>query len=481
MPGGCGGGGCTPPIVASYQASVVNGYEEAWVYWNYSGSYSSWTPTFSWSGGAVPSIHKSGDMAWVNLNDLTPGTAYSYVVEVIDACSSAKASGSFSTSNAPTNEFVGWVSQLVSNPYELDQIGSALSGASVWPTAVCPVGYISGSGPYQGISFTDEAYNLPSTSTSSSGYYQLPIPDTYTTTLSYWTGGPHGYEVTDTETITLSSGGSCAAALDGSTQATTSNSQVFLYADQNGYWNATRWVGSILLSSTNDYVQFGLPPNVQSPAAQGVAFVHTSDVQCGVTIENGFTQAVSAYLAGNGYTDTQSSGNVLVANPVSNGVSSVTFDYHITGIVNETGTPTVVNSYAVGAPFNPGTNAVPYVDPDSSPPSGAQVWTYGATGGSDGWYNGGSYTSTAGLDMSVSVSGGWSGLSFGPSIDLVYTTTTGTSSSHEIVCSSLVSPPSGYNYQFYVYLDGSGAGNGQAINVHVWYDDECVAGSTNCP
>jgi hypothetical protein len=200
-----------------------------------------------------------------------------------------------------------------------------------------------------------------------------------------------------------------------------------------------------------------------------------------LTVENGFSQTINAYTGGNGFSDTQSSGQILIANPVSNGDATVTFDYRTTGLVNETGTPVIMNTYAVGAPTNPGTNAISYTDPYSSPPAGSQVWSYGGTGGSDGWYNGGSYTSSAGLDMSVSVSGGWGGISFGPAVDLVYTTTTGTSSLHEIVCSSIANPPTGYDYQFYTYIDGSGAGSNQAINVHVWYDDECVRGTSGCP
>ena len=494
LPGGCGGGGCTVPIVANDQARVVNGYEAAWVYWNYSGSYSSWTPAFSWSGGAVPLIYKSGDTAWVNLNDLTPGTTYSYVVEVIDACSSAKASGSFSTSNAPTNEFVGWVFQLVSNSYELDPVGSAIPGTPVWPVAVCPVGYISGSGDYQGISFADRAFGLPAASTSSSGYYQLSLPDTYTTTLSFWTGGPHGYEVTDTETITLSSGGSCVAALDGSVMATTGNSEITLYASQPGYFNATLYVSSTL-SSSNDYRQFGLLPNFGSMVPVGLALIHTTisgvnydNAACDFTWTSSTTQAtvqqdiVLGIESGQTETSTALAGwNVNGGVGVDDGLS---LDYPISGVINETGpNPNFVPSdtWVVGGEF--GDSGLPYTTSDSM--SDPHYLPSAAPGA--GWmlseppingstypilFDQGTYSSTTGFQSpTLSISGSWDGVSMGTTISVQSSVTVSTSISNTLQCPlSWHKDPSGNggNPYFWIYV-----GNPSSAVVHIWLEGWC--------
>ncbi len=447
----CTGG---PQISAGY--AIQSGYRQVWVNWSDPEEYST---TFQWGtttsyGLPVPSL--SGRS--VNLNALTAATTYYYKITDTTNCGAvASVAGTFVTSAAPANEFVGWVSTLVPNSLLLDQVGSPIAGATlgeIWANCVNP---------------NDLAVRIAfptGVSTDSNGHYTLSFPLKWTYAgYTYYDLWPNGW---------------CKDNTWSGTNGNVSNSELTLNMSAQGHWNATESVSSTN-SGANDYHQFGLPANEPGVAVPGIAFVHTPLVKCGVTIENGLTRTVDSYVAGDGFDDTKTYGEVLTGNPVSNGDSSVSFDYHTTGWVNETGKPTIADSYAVGDPYNPGTNAISPPDPDASPPTGSSVWSYGGTGGSIGWYNGGSYTSTAGLDMQLSVTGGWGGLSFGPSFDLVYTTTTGVSSLHEIVCSSVSDPPTGYDYQFYTYIDGTDSTSGQAINVHIWYDDECVQGSTGCP
>jgi hypothetical protein len=268
----------------------------------------------------------------------------------------------------------------------------------------------------------------------------------------------------------------------GGSGTSASNSNYLLQADANGHWNATDWVSSGL-SASNDYHQFGLEQNGADYAFDTIAFVHTQYASCGVTVANGATQTVVAYAGGTGYQDTQNWYNTTTANPESNGDSEIDFHYQTTGVMNETGAPTVTNSYAFGPPYTSDENAYTPSDPiGAQPPSGANVTTVGGSGGSKGWDSGGSYQSTSGLDMSIALQGGWEGAGVVASIPLVYTTTQGTTTQNELTCTfSNAGAPAGEDTQFYYMLSGSQSGSrgmGLAVDVHVWLDDYCVP--TSC-
>ena len=239
-------------------------------------------------------------------------------------------------------------------------------------------------------------------------------------------------------------------------------------------WNATVYVPSTF-SSTNDYQQFGLESNGVDVAATAVAFVHTPYAACQVTTETGMSQAVKAYIAGSGNTYTSGNGSVQTNEQPYGSDSSVAWHYTTTGVMNETGGADVANAYAFSGPYGP-VLGQQFIDPYSSPPYTTPAYTLtvypGGLVDGLGWNNGGSYTSTAGLDISIGLFGGIDGgaISPGASIDLSYTTTEGNSSSHEILC-SFEDPSTTEPALFYFYEDGSEASSGAAINAHIWFDE----------
>lgn len=476
IPGGCGGGGgCTPPSVANYQARVVNGYEAAWVYWNYSGSYSSWSPSFSWSGGAIPSIYKSGNMAWINLNDLTSGTSYSFTVTVSDQCSSASASGSFSTASAPTNGFVGWVSQLVSDPYQLDQIGSTVvSGATVAVGANCGAG--------------GNPFYFPATTTDNSGYYSFAFPISYSQQ-----GGEY--------TWTLSSSGVCNYAIYFVGSWNTANSHYLLKANKNGFWNATQYVSSSL-SAQNDFRQFGLDSNTGQLVPVGFVLIHTTynghaynNANCSLswstsTTTSTVTQTTVVGLA-SGTSETATSGTGWDTNGGGGVDVGLSLKYPFSGLINETGTNPYVNSsdtFVVGGEY--GASSAPYTStewlsaptfsPSTPPPSG---WLFanpqnGAPLTLD-LFGQGSYSSTSGFSAQIDVSGSvWGGVSVGGTVLSFQTSTSvSTSITNTVHCTYTYSTdPSnnGGSPYFWTYV-GSPA---TAVD-HVWLAGWC--GGTNEP
>ena len=315
--------------------------------------------------------------------------------------------------------------------------------------------------------------NFTPTTASSSGAYTLSFPQTVTLTAQI--GGVGVYY-----TYTLSSNGVCTVNVG--SNPTYTNSHYSLFANKEGYWNSTIYVNSAL-SATNDYREFGLPSNGADFAASGVAFVHTGHADCEVTVENGFQQTVNSYLAGNGNTYLNSWGTVESDDQGYGAESAVAFHYTTTGVLNETATPVIVNSYAVSGPYGPELGSVTFTDPYSSSPytDSSHIVTVGPGGSIHqfGYENGGTYTSTSGLDMSVGVSVGWGGFSVSPSVELVYTTTVSSSSQKEILC-SFTDPSTTENAQFYFYADGSQVSNIEAVNLHIWYDDLCVSGSSGC-
>lgn len=126
------------------------------------------------------------------------------------------------------------------------------------------------------------------------------------------------------------------------------------------------------------------------------------------------------------------------------------------------------------------------LSPPKRPYRVGQKGTFERTVGPDStqWVNssnGGTYTSSSGLNLQVAISGGWYGASIGTNIGLVALTSAGSDTSHMVDC-ALNDPNSTYAYQFIITLDGTQWASSQAINAHIWFKDECIpVPKTGCP
>lgn len=481
-----GGGGCTAATMGTPIASVLFNYQQAWVNWTMAGT-APVTPGFLWwvtSGDYLtePVISTIGSTASINLNDLAVGTTYHFEAEVSNGCGSDSLDGYFTTLTAPTNGYQGWVypaDPLGSNAHQLNQVGNPIPGASVWLSAYCEYEYqdtFALGTYYPSVALAQVAF--PSVTTSSLGGYSLTFPlyDPYTIYVNV-----DGFEIPDDVLLTLGSNGVCSTSdsltpeIWSGQPTTASNNHYLLEADSSGDWNATVWTTSTL-SGTNDFQQFALPPDGSEIGPSGVAFVHTAQADCSITIENGFAETVDSSLAGSG-DNYQNGWGTLEGNDQGYGSdSSVAFHYTTSGIANETSSPGIQNSYAVSGPYGPVWGQA-FVDPYSSAPykDAAHTLTVRPGGSIDqfGYLNGGYYTSTAGLDITVGLSLGWGGFSVSPSVDLVDTTSVTASSSNEILC-SFKDPSQSQSIQFYFYAEGSEVANQEAVNLHIWYDDMCT-------
>jgi hypothetical protein len=482
------GGGTAPSISAEKVGWWVmsNIARQVNISWDFAGT-GPITGSFSWNiAGGASQPDPSFSNGLILLNALLAGTTYDFTIGEVNSYGHASYDGDFSTGNAPTNEFVGWVSQLVSKPSELNQVGSPLTNGAVSVTAYCEVEYADtwvGSEFYP-LTTVEQIAFIPGVSIGSSGYYTLGFPQQ--TSYSVTATGDFNIQVTVTET--LSSSGTCTttdsegAADYWADGHTASSNNYLLTADANGNWNASDWISSSL-SASNDYRQFGLPPNTYSPSTIENAFVHTSNAACNVTALSGGSQIVYQSIGGTGFTDDKGYGSFSEAIGPPDENANVWQNYYTTGLVNETdGFVAIVNTWAVGAPFGGGTNNEIFSDPlGSTAPAGATPWWVGPGGDIQGWESGGSYTSTSGLDMLVGVSVGWDGASIGADLPLTYQTSVVTSSVNELTC-HFDGPPAGSNEYFeYDYdLDGSQSANSLAVNVHIWYVGECSQGAPGC-
>ena len=453
---------CNPPTIYSPGVQIQSGYRQAWVNWSDSGAS---RRVFAWGtntnyGSPVPSWGPDT----VNLNALSAGTTYYYEVSEQSSCGKwAYATGSFTTANAPTTQFVGWVSTMDSNSYLIDRIGASISGAPVWIVAQCYVATFVGGvevAQLQSVGLFDGV------TTNSQGYYTLSFPQATT----YVSGS---YQ----ETWSMSASGVCSTSDTNGYHWSVTDTAYNLMTEGGATWYASQYVSSTL-SVTNDYRQFGVLTDQYPVAAVGVAFIHTPYAQCGVTIQNGFSQSVNQFVGGSGNAYlgswSQEESNLQ---PYGND-SSVAFTYETTGLLNESnsGTSVVVNTWADSGPLGP-VLGDSFPDPFSSPPATdpSHILTINTGGLIDGlgFKNGGSNTSTGGLDMNVGVSGGWGG-GFSLSMPLIYTTSVTSSTQKELNC-SFHDPSSSQKAQFYFYVDGTQTAIGEAVNVHIWFDDLCTS------
>ena len=485
--------GCTPPppppptcngapTINSYGAVVQSGYRQAWVNWTYTipSSGNGWSPDFTWYLGSTqlssPSYSSSTSSATVNLNDLTSGTTYSYTVGVSNCGGGATKSGTFTTSNAPTTGFVGWVYAQSLNSNRLDPDGASLTGATVWLSAYC---YYPAYGPA-----LPTLFDLGST--SSSGYYASPsFPLTNT---QEW-GGPY----------TLSSSGVCTTS---GGYPTVANSHYLLSVDLSGYYQVERWVSSPL-SVSNDFQQFATPANIGSLVPVALALVHTTysgktynNAACDLTYStSSTTETVSQSIGLNGQSGTAEQDTVGSGWSASGGAGwnvGLSLMYPFTGTINDsalTSSNLMSSSYVDGSDY--GSSSGPYAttewmpaptySPRTVPPAG-WVFANPLNGNplTQTLFQSGSYSSTSGFNVDLGLSVGWAGQAVSASIPIQATTTVATTTVQTVQCTfTYAADPSnlGGSPYFWVYV-----GSPVTSDVHIWLAGWCGGSSpeVNC-
>jgi YVTN family beta-propeller protein len=456
------------PSATLITGATYEGYRVAWINWTdptWSKTSLAWGTTSGFGTTynlPVPTTIVNRSYVYsVNLNALTAQTTYQVVIFVTTSCGSGATTGSFSTPATPANQVVGWVSRLVSNSSEINQVGTPISGATIgtiWVNCVNPNGL-----PVK-IGFST------GTSTNSSGYYSITFPLAWIF---------HGYTYYD-----LWSNASCQDKTFSGGIGYVANSHWTLNASATGYWTASEFVSTVTWA---DYNQFGLPPNGYSFGAAGIAYSHTVNAGCTVGITNTATQQIQNYVNilgyQKGYTSTGTISNSTTASPKYNAETTIAIEYNTTGVLNESaGNFSYGEAEATGPGFDITTDTINFNETYSSMPavgSNSTSTTFERTVGpnSTQWVNesnGGSYTSTSGLNLQVGVSGGWGGASLGINlVSLVDLTSASSDTSHAIDC-SLKDPSLTYSYQFIITLDGTQYASSQIINAHLWYKDECL-------
>ena len=419
-------GGCVPATMSQPTAQIQSGYQQAWVSWTFSGT-APVAPSFEWwvtSGDylSVPEISTTSSSDSINLNDLSAGTTYHFQAGVVN-CGGAPppVDGSFTTSNAPTTEFVGWVyyQSYSRNLDLLNDVGGTLSGAEIGLSAQCVV--LGGS-----ISWQD--FDVAATS-DSTGHYQINFPVT---------ASGSGESV--------SSSGVCTTPY-----GTHASPHYTLYAWDGGqpspdYMSGTHWVSSAL-SATNDFVQFMLVPDTAASIQVGLALVHTSypDISCGFTYwTQTQTSQVDQTITVGGYSgnqELQSSAQSWNSPGGWGDNNALNLIYPFGGNVNETAMDANVDDEVV-AGSSQGANANPvsttgWVTLITTPPANKlpNGWHEAIPNSGQGQsnpltetiYSEGTYSSTTGVADNVAVTVGWGGFSVGWSWSSQATTTISTS------------------------------------------------------
>jgi hypothetical protein len=453
------------------------------VNWNYtipSSSYG-WWAGFSWYQGgtqlAIPLFNSSTSSAGINLNALTADTKYNYTVSVSNCGGSATKSGTFTTLGAPTNEFVGWVfhQQPGGNPYELNPVGGPVPSANVLVGAECWVSY-----PYAP-DWASFVVNFSATA-GSSGYYQTSV---FPLSVN-WTA-PEG-QVTN---LILSTSGLCTSTGPGGIKSYYHNSVLNLTAasNHNTYIWETREVPASL-SETRDYQQFILPFDTTTNMPVALALLHTSYAQCGFSYTTSFTYTINSYMAGSGYTDLNSTGQTYQSPNVTWGQDTgMELSFTTTGVVSDT-LENFAEAWALGVAS--GSNQYVYTTSEWLPNPPAWNGTYvpipyqaivasPSQGKSSpephGFFDGGSFSSTTGVEMDVEVGIDISLVSFGASAPLSWTISQGTTTYTESTCyfynpGSDPAGGSGGQALFYYAFTGAPFGT-QTQVIHVWFMGYC--------
>lgn len=463
---------CPTPTITAHTPSVQGGFRQTWLNWSWTGGDTD-TPWMQWyvtSGNYLngPEISVSGASASVNLNALQAGTTYTYYMGVNSQgsdcyLSSASHEGTFTTNNAPTTEFIGWVDNESESVYHLDPLGSSIRGALVDIWANCDGLQI----PFGG--FT----------TNATGYFAL-----------------QGFPMQD-GAYYLDSNGECNYGQGG-----TPNSEYTLTVSKNGYWNVTEVVSSTL-SATNDYLQFVLPFNSLDNSPLAVSFIHTvySGVQeysaeCGFSFEGTQSQQTvqqtSYSLNTNFFGFSQQSSDTTgsqkgeqFAEPGSWGnTTGMELGYYFSGFEWENNL-TVANAYQVSG--EEGVDPVAFTSTDwlTAPaplptpmPTGYQFEVAPSQYPRSNplpieVFGGGTFASTTNDQIGVQVSLQWDGLSATPSAGLTYTTTVTTQSSYVETCDfAYIADPSGHGGAPYYYWYNEDSGAASSV-LHVWLEGWC--------
>jgi|GEM_PF-2615466 len=481
----CPGG--TPPTITGVHVATQTANSltrQTWVNWSRSGT-PPLTTGFSWNaagGGSLPVPQLGGGGTTVNLNALTAGTTYDFTISVSNAYGQAYSNGQFTTLNAPTTGFAGWVYSQATNPYWLDPNGAPVSSASIGIDAMC---YPGGSAAH--------VYFSAGT-TDSSGHYISTFP------LSATGGG-------GLVAYSLSSTGVCTE----NGYYPFSNSQYTLVAGKSGYWNATRTVPSSL-TATNDYQPFAVPSNSLENVPVGLSLIHTVsngvnkyNAQCGFTFYDGSSQSTvdqtvysltSDFFGLSGQTSTTegTSNGAQYSSPGSWGnVTGLDLGYYFSGFVWGSNL-TPANGYIVSSPQ--GFSDVPYKTTDwlSAPsplpakmPSGYQYAVASSTHPisnpiSFTVFSGGTYSSVSQDQIQFGLPLQWNGVTATPSLGFSDSTTVNTQSGYSESCSfAYATDPSQAGGQPYFYYFNDDSGTASAV-VHVWLEGWCDgSGEQTCP
>jgi hypothetical protein len=484
---------CYPPTISNVNVALQTQNSltrQAWINWSYADNGSA-AGNFRLSIGETgapipPSWNNSGGKADINLNALKAGTTYTYLIEESDAAGTAQYSGQFSTNPAPTNEFVGWVSTLTSNPYQADPLGNPIPGETVGIEASC-------GNPVYGLETllfdTSGTTGDPDSQTSSNGAYAITFP---LSALTINGAAEYAYALT--------SNGVCTTynVVTDQETGTYSNSDYTLVAGGEdsagvGYWNATQYVSSTL-AATTDYQQFGLYPNFGQLVPVSLALIHTTydgatydNANCSYTWYTSTTQAKVSQDIFFGSENAQSSGNSVGSgwNDIgSDGADGgLSLDYPVTGYVNETGTDpyfalgdTSLAGNEIGATAGPYTVSDWMSDPHyaatASPGNG---WIFANPSQNNQLqkilFTQGTYGSITGYSVDISLSAGWAGESIGGTISVTSTVTVTTSISNTLECYfNYHKDPSGDggNPYFWIYVGSPATGVD-----HIWLEGWC--------
>jgi hypothetical protein len=450
--------------------------------------------------GLVASYHANGD-------PVKPGSGFTQIEQedtgpyvMAEFAESGSSTGSYTISATKADGvgmaligdavrlsgFAGWISNLTTNHYENDQVGSPISGASIGPIwATC----IASSGALVRLAFPSEVTSTgtiipePAAAASSSGYYVVHFPLTWaSSTYTYYDLWQNGW---------------CNDNSFPGNEGNESNSQITLNASAPNYWNATISVSSTF-SVTNDYQQFGLLQDFGGNFPIGLALIHSTyegvtytDVGCNYTWQTSTTTSKISddvvFGSETGQTVTAGSGLSWNVNGGSGVDDGLTLDFPVSGNINETQSgPGFVpddtqivgpNMGGVGTPYtttdwlsNP--EYLPSADPGAGwylavPPQGGSITL--------DLFAEGTYSSTTGYNVALSPSIGWEGLSLTGDISIRSTVTDTSSISNTLGCwVHDVTDPSGKGGLPYYWIDVNDSDMLSYSPVaHLWLEGFC--------
>jgi len=477
----CGGA----PTITNWPHNPTpqGGYRQVWINWSYTIPTSpiGWQADFMWWQGSteltIPDFNSSSTTASINLNDLAADTTYTYEVAVWNCGGPAVDTGSFTTTDAPLNEYVGWVYGQSFSPYKLNPEGSPVSGAVITLLADCPNGQQVFGGDY----------------TKGDGSYALPLPESLTM-LNTWQD-------------VLWQSGWCSESepnMDGVwvLVGNTSNSQYTLVAHYEGDWNVTQVVSSTF-SPSQDFAQFVLPPDNYGNIPIGFSLIHTTfnsvqyyDAECGFAFQasqsqstvqqtvNSLSDDYFGYSGQSSTTEGTSDGSQWQSPASWGNDTGLQLVYTYSGFEWESN-QTIANSFVVsgevGANYNPYTTSDWLPAPSPLPaarPAGYQfqVIPSTATRASPASYtvfSGGTFSSMSSDEVEFKIPLEWGGASVTPSIQLSYSTTITTQSGYNEACSfAYTTDPSGHQGEPYFYYYNEDTGVSSSV-VHVWLEGWC--------